>query len=108
MASWEDVGRICATLDGSKPGVAHEESPSYDIGRHPFARLRQDDDGHEIVQYWSWDLDSRLVLAGRRDTFVRIDTFEKKASIWARLDRLDVDELTELLTDSWRARRGVH
>jgi hypothetical protein len=28
-------------------------------------------------------------------------------SVWAFLDRLDEDELTEILTDSWLARRGV-
>lgn len=34
-------------------------------------------------------------------------TFAVKASIWARLDLLDRTELDELLTKSWRARRGV-
>jgi hypothetical protein len=30
-----------------------------------------------------------------------------KVSVWARLDLLDRTELTEVLTDSWKARRGV-
>jgi hypothetical protein len=30
-----------------------------------------------------------------------------KVSVWAWLDRLDEQELTEILTASWRARRGV-
>lgn len=107
MASWHDVERIADTLAGARPGVAQEGSPTYDIGRHPFARLRWDDDGGEILQFWTMDLDTAAILADRADTFVRIDTFKVKVSVWARLDRLDEQELTEILTDSWLARRGV-
>lgn len=107
MAGWADVERIASTLDGARPGVAHEGSPTFDVGRHPFARLRWDDDGREILQVWTFDLGSEAALAARRDTFPVVQTFSVKASIWAYLDRLDADELTELLTESWLARRGV-
>ena len=107
MATWRDVERIASRLAGSRPGVAHDGAPTYDVGRHPFARLRHDDSGHEVLQYWSLELDSALALADRPEVFVRVDTFRVKVSVWARLDRLDVQELTEILTDSHRARRGV-
>jgi hypothetical protein len=107
VATWADVERIAATLAGARPGRAHEGSPTYDVGRHPFARLRWDDDGREILQFWSLELDSEQALADRRDVFFVVQTFRVKVSIWAWLDRLDEQELTELLTDSWRARRGV-
>ena len=106
MASWRDVERIAAGLPGARPGLAHEGSPTYDVGRHPFARLRRDD-GREILQFWSLDLDSEPALADRSDVFFRVDTFRVKASVWAWLDRLDEQELREILEDSWRARRGV-
>jgi hypothetical protein len=107
MASWRDVERIAVTLAGARPGVAHEGSPTFDVGRHPFARLRWDDDGREVLQFWSMDLGSEQALADRRDTFFVVHTFSVKVSIWAYLDGLEVDELTELLTESWLARRGV-
>lgn len=106
MATWRDVERIAAGLTGARPGVAHKGSPTFDIGRHPFARLRWDE-GREILQFWSLDLDSKQALADRRDTFFMVQTFQVKVSIWAWLDRLDETELTEILTDSWLARRGV-
>ena len=106
MATWRDVERIASGLRGARPGVAHEGLPTYDVGRHPFARLRWEDD-REVLQYWSLEVDSALALADRPDTFFRVDTFKVKVSIWAWLDRLDEQELTEILTDSWRARRGV-
>lgn len=106
MATWDDVVRISLSLTGATSGVAPDGAPTCDVGRHPFARLRCDEGG-ELLQYWSLERDSALALADRSDTFVGIDTFRVKVSIWARLDRLAVDELTEILTDSWRARRGV-
>ncbi len=106
MATWEDVVRISLSLTGATSGAAPDGEPTCDVGRHPFARLRRDDDG-ELLQLWSLERDSALALADRSDVFVRVDTFRVKVSIWARLDRLEVDELTELLTDSWKARRGV-
>lgn len=107
VASWRDVEQIAATLDGARAGVAHEGSPTFDVGRHPFARLRWDDGGREILQFWTQDLATEAILADRTDTFFMINTFKVKVSVWAWLDRLDRDELTEILTDSWLARRGV-
>ncbi len=107
MATWADVERIALALDRAVPGVAHEGSPTIDVGRHPFARLRWDDEGREILQFWSLDLATGSALADRRDTFFVVHNFAVKVSVWAWLDRLDVDELTEILTDSWLARRGV-
>ena len=107
MATWRDVERIALALDRAVPGVAHEGSPTIDVGRHPFARLRRSDDGREILQFWTQDLDTDAALADRRDTFFAVHTFSVKVSVWAWLDRLAVDELAEILTDSWLARRGV-
>jgi hypothetical protein len=47
------------------------------------------------------------MLADGKDTFFVIETFKVKVSVWAWLDQLDSDELIEILTDSWLARRGV-
>jgi hypothetical protein len=107
VATWQDVERIALSLGGARPGVAHTGDPTIDVGRHPFARLRWDDDGREVLQLWSVDRDSEAALADRRETFVRVDTFKVKVSIWAVLGHLDESELTELLADSWRARRGA-
>ena len=74
--------------------------------RRPFARLRRDGD-REVLQVWSLDLDSEAALGERRDVFCFIATYRVTATIWCWLDRLDEEELSELLTDSWRARRGA-
>ncbi len=107
MASWQDVARIASTLHAARAEVAHEGSPTFVVGRHPFARLRWDEGGREILQFWTRDLHTEAALAQRRDTFFAITTFTVSVSVWAWLDRLDIEELREILTDSWLARRGV-
>ncbi|MGO4600213.1 hypothetical protein [Terrabacter sp. 2RAF25] len=106
MATWADVDEMAARLPGAELGVAHEGSPAWYAGRHTFARLRSDDDERELVQVWSGEMDIGQALAGRRDTFVRIDTFRYRVTMWARLDRLDRAELAELLLDSYDIRGG--
>ena len=100
MATWADVEQLCGRLPGAERGRAHEGSPAWFAGRHPFARLRWDDADRELVQVWTGEMDTGPALAGRRDTFVRIDTFRFRVTMWARLDRLDRRELAELLLDS--------
>jgi hypothetical protein len=107
MAGWHDVERIALGLPGAGPGVAKDGAPTFDIGRHHFARLRLDESGREILQFWTQDLSTEEMLADREDTFFVIETFKVKVSVWAWLDQLDGDELIEILTDSWLARRGV-
>ncbi|QGN33490.1 hypothetical protein [Microlunatus sp. Gsoil 973] len=107
MATWDDVAAIAATLPGAVEGRAPDDAPTYDVGRHPFTRLRWDERGREILQFWTMEPDTEEILAGRRDVFFRIDRFRVKATVLAWLDRLDEQELAEILAESHRARRGV-
>ncbi len=104
--TWADVDELAGRLPGAEAGVAHEGSPAWHAGRHTFARLRWDDDGRELVQVWTGEMDTEPALADRRDTFVRIDTFRYRVTMWARLDRLDRRELAELLLESYDIRGG--
>jgi len=106
MASWDDVIAIASTLPGALAARAPDDAPTYAIGRHPFARLRRADDGREILQFWTFRPGVEDVYADRSEVFFRIDVFDVKASVWAWLDRLGEEELTEILTESHRTRRG--
>ncbi|WP_151081879.1 hypothetical protein [Nocardioides cynanchi] len=106
MATWRDVEDLVASMPDATLGEAHEGSPAWYAGRHQFAR-RRDVDGHAVVQLWSGDLDLGRQLAPRSGTFVRLDTFEFRVSVWVRLDRIGRRELAELLLDSYRVRGGA-
>jgi hypothetical protein len=106
MPTWDDVTDLARRLPEAVLGTAHEGSPAWYAGRHPFARYREDE-GREILQVWSGDLDLGAQLADRGDTFLRVDTFDHRVSVWAWLDRLGRRELAELLIDSYRIRGGT-
>ena len=106
MPTWADVDELAGRLPGAERTVAHEGSPAWRAGRHTFARLRVDDDSRELVQMWTGEMDTEPALDDRRVTFVRIDTFRFRVTLWARLDRLDRRELAELLLDSYDVRGG--
>ncbi|HET9633840.1 MAG TPA: MmcQ/YjbR family DNA-binding protein [Terrabacter sp.] len=106
MTTWADVDGLAGRLPGAEPVVAHDGSPAWRAGRHTFARLRRDEDANELVQVWTREMDSEQALADRRATFVRIDTFRFRVTLWVRLDLVDRTELAELLLDSYDARGG--
>jgi hypothetical protein len=106
MPTWDDVTDLARRLPDAVLGEAHEGSPAWYAGRHTFARYREDG-GREVVQLWSGDMDLEAQLAPRHATFVRVDTFDFRVSVWARLDRLGMRELAELMLDSYRIRGGV-
>jgi hypothetical protein len=97
---------LVARLPDAVLGQAHEGSPADYAGRHPFARLRWDQDDRQIIQVWSGDMDLAAALAGRRETFPVIHTFRFRVSAWAYLDQLDRRELAEMLLDSFCIRGG--
>ena len=106
MATWADVDQLAGRLPGAERAVAHDGSAAWRAGRHTFTRLRCDDDGDELVQVWTDEMDTEEALAGRRDVFVHIDTFRFRVTLWAHLDRLDRRELAELLLESYDIRGG--
>ena len=106
MARWSEVCEVCQRLPDAELGQAHEGSPAWYAGRHPFARLRWDEHDRELLQAWTAQMDTAQVLAGRRTTFPVIHTFSHRVSLWAVLDDLDRREVTELLLDSYGARGG--
>ncbi|MDE9365058.1 hypothetical protein PZ938_05510 [Luteipulveratus sp. YIM 133132] len=106
MTGWDDVSDVCGRLPGAELGEAHEGSPAWYAGRHPFARLRWDECDRELLQVWTAQMDTAQVLGGRRGTFPVIHTFSHRVSLWAVLDDLDRREVTELLLDSYGARGG--
>jgi hypothetical protein len=99
MASWDEVGRIALGLPDAAVGQAHEGSPAYDVAGKQFARLRWDDGGREILQFWTGD--SREALA-QGDAYWIAKAFPSAVFAW--LDQLGTDELREIITDSWRVR----
>lgn len=101
MTTWEDLGRIALALPDVAEGQAHEGSPAYDVAGKQFARLRWEDDGREILQFWTGDDRGALVQTKPQAYWI---TRAFPSAMFAYLDALDVDELREIVTESWRVR----
>jgi hypothetical protein len=106
VATWQDVERLCRSLPDAVAGEAHDGSRAWYAGRHQFVRQRSDEQGRDLVQVWTGDLDTAQALAGRRKTFPVIHTHRFRVSLWALLVELDVRELAELVLDSYAIRGG--
>ncbi|MBA3782595.1 MAG: hypothetical protein H0X12_12185 [Nocardioides sp.] len=89
MTSWADLAAFAERLPGAVLGEAHDGSPAWYAGRHQCARLRWDDDGHELAQVWTGELHTGAAVAARREAFPVIHTFEHRVSLWCRLDLLE-------------------
>ncbi|WP_350275956.1 hypothetical protein [Kribbella sp. HUAS MG21] len=106
MTSWREVCELAGRLPDARLGEAHEGSPAWYAGRHQFARLRWDDDGRELLQVWTGDMDAGAALAGRPDVFPVVNSFQYRVTAWCYLDRIDLRETAELLLDSYGIRGG--
>lgn len=107
MATWIDVERIGLSLPETAIGQAHEGSPAVMVRTQQFARLRWDDAGNEILQFWVPD-------PGLVQAYVQNDPelywgapgYSKKV-VMARLGSIAEEVVRELLVESWSARAPV-
>jgi hypothetical protein len=107
MSSWADVETVGLTLPETARGEAHEGSPAILVRTQQFARLRWDDAGAEVLQFWVPDSDLvHAYVAADPATFWGAPGYSKKV-VMARLPMVDASTLRELLVESWMCRASA-
>jgi hypothetical protein len=106
MATDDDVRRIALALPATteKPSYG---TPGFRVRDRLFARLRGED-GALLV--WRANLDEKAsLLAAAPDRFFTTPHYDGHPTVLVRLDAIELDELTEVVTESWllRAPRRV-
>src|SRR5487761_776104 len=98
MASGNDVRRIAMALPRSSEHLIREYT-KYRVGRIVYASVSPD----ELRIGFGFPREERAALVGSDpETFMMpLPQDERYQWVRARLDRLDVGELRELLTDAW-------
>lgn len=99
MASEEDVRRIALAL----PETTEEPwygSPGFRVKGKGFLRIRPDAEG-ALVCFVADLGEKEALLASDERTFFTTPHYEGHPTVLVRLEGIDVDELTELITDSW-------
>lgn len=104
MASEDDVRRICLSLPETteKP---YERLPGFRVKDKLFARIRENPDALVV---WRPDVgEKEALIASEPEKFFQIPHYEGHPAVLVRLEAVEVDELEELLTESWLLRAPV-
>ncbi|GAA3239120.1 MmcQ/YjbR family DNA-binding protein [Actinocorallia longicatena] len=116
MATWEDVQRIALAMPGTTERAGHGDQPTWRVGDKGFAwerPLRKTDlaalgdtapTGPILgVRVQDEGVKSALI-ADDPDVYFTIPHFDGYPAVLLRLERIGVEELTELMTEAWLTR----
>ena len=101
MITEDDVRRVALALPSTteKPSYG---TPGFRVKDRLFARIREEGD---VLAIWCSDVDEKeALLASEPDKFFTTPHYDGHAMVLVRFATVDVDELTDLLTESWLLR----
>ncbi|MGW5715900.1 MmcQ/YjbR family DNA-binding protein [Amycolatopsis sp. NPDC003865] len=101
MTTWEDVVRLASDLPEVEASTWYR-TPALKVAGKGFARLRTEAEGGLVVLC---GLDEKAALLESGDAaFFTTPHYDGHGSIIVDLERVDVDQLRELLEEAWRRR----
>ncbi len=99
MPTWEDVVRLASELPEVEASTWYR-TPALKVAGKGFARLRTEAEGGLVVLC---GLDEKAALLDSGDAaFFTTPHYDGHGSIIVDLERVDVDQLHELLEEAWR------
>lgn len=116
MATWDDVRRIALALPETTERGSHDDLPAWRVRdklfvwERPLRRADLDALGDAapdgpILGARVPDLGAKeALLADDPEVYFTTPHFEGHPSVLVRLDRIGVEELTELVTEAWHTR----
>ena len=101
MATEDDARRIALSLPATTERPSYG-TPGFRVKDKLFARIH---DLPDTLVVWVSGMDEKeALLASSPDTYFETPHYDGYPMVLVRLPAIEVDELTEVLTDSWRAR----
>ena len=98
MADWETVKRLGSELPEVEAGTSYR-TPALKVRGKMFARLREDG---ETLVVWTDFLEREALTQGDPETFFVTPHYQDYPLVLIALERVDEQELRELLIESWR------
>jgi hypothetical protein len=101
MVTEDDVRRIALSLPETteKPSYG---TPGFRVKDKLFARVREEGD---VLVVWCQDEEEKeALIASEPEKFFTTPHYEGHPTVLVRFGAVEVDELTELLTEAWRVR----
>ena len=102
MATVDDVRRIALSLPETDEHPSHGGLPSFRVRTKGFCYVRED--GETITVLVDGFEEKEALLASDSRKFSTTPHYDGYAMVLVRYAEVGVDELRELLTDSWRQR----
>jgi hypothetical protein len=101
MASEHDVRRICLSLPETTE-TPYERLPGFRVKDKLFARIRTKPDALVV---WRPEVgEKEALIVSEPEKFFQTPHYEGYPAVLVRLEAVDVEELEELLTESWALR----
>ena len=99
MPDWDDVVRIGVALPGVEESTSYR-TPSLKVKGNGFVRLRTEAEGLLVVMCTTEEKEA--LLASGDPAFSTTPHYDGYGAVLVDLDRIDLDQLTELVEDAWR------
>lgn len=101
MTTEADVRRICLSLPETTE-TPYEGLPGFRVRKRLFARIRTNPDALVV---WTPEVgEKEALIAAEPEKFFQTPHYEGHPAVLVRLEAIEVDELEELLTESWALR----
>jgi hypothetical protein len=96
----DDVRRVALSLPATteKPSYG---TPGFRVKDKLFARIREEGD---VLVWVADETEKRGLVASEPSKFFTTPHYDGHPSVLVRFEGVDIDELRELLTESWRLR----
>jgi hypothetical protein len=101
MIGAEDVRRVAAALPGTSERLSYG-TPGFRVADRLFARIRDEGD---VLLVWCAGLEEKQeLIAAEPAKFFTTPHYDGHPTVLVRFSAIDIAELTELMTESWRLR----
>lgn len=100
MITHDDIRRIALSLPGAYEQASYGGRPSFRTKPRGFCWIRDEPEAL-VVPVESLD-EKEAMLASEPQKFFTTPHYDGYPTVLVRLDAVDVDEATELITESWR------
>lgn len=97
-----DIREIALALPGATEKPSYGGRPSWRAGPRMFTWIR--DDPEALVVWVADEGEKRALVASEPEKFFTTPHYDGQPIVLVRLDAVDRDEATELITESWRLR----
>lgn len=99
MVSWDTIRELALALPEAEEDMARAR-PAFRVRGKLFAWMSRERDGGTLAVRVDRD-EKQLLLEGRGDVYFETPHYEGYPAVLVRLDRIEREELREMLEDAW-------